>query len=224
MEPAAREATALANRARGNNAGYRRGELFDDLWDNAVTQSGGANSGLNLQNNLRQAVGGAIRRTKGESRASKAHYNDDEIAAMEQFARVPFGDAALRYVDRLAGGGGGLGAMVAGGIGGGYIGQQVKDSPVGGFALGAGVPAAGLALRLIGNRRANANMQELSEMVRRRTPLYQERAANAPMVQPGKSGSQMLRDAITTGLVKNVFGTQEDAEDDPLRITVTPRR
>ena len=66
-------------------------------------------------------------------------------------------------------------------------------------------------------------MNELSDMVRRRTPLYQERFATAPMTEPSKSSSQMLRDAITAGLVQQGFG-QTRGEDDPLRITVNPRR
>jgi len=224
-EAAAAEASALANRARGNYGGYKRGEFFDDMMDNAITSAKGAYSGLNLQNRLRQVAGGALRRSKGESPASRAGYNDEEIAALTRFARVPAGDATLRYIDRLAGGGGGLGATVAGGIGGGIAGQYLKDNPAAGTAVGIGIPALGLTLRAIGNRRATANMNELSDMVRRRTPLYQERLATAPMTDPGKSNSQMLRDAITAGLVQQGFGMNpRSPEDDPLKITVNPRR
>lgn len=226
MQAQAAEATALANRARGNYAGYRRGEMFDDLMDNALTSAGGAASGLNLQNRLRQGIGGAVKRTKGESRASKAGLNDAEIQAMTDFARVSPGDQALRYVDRIMGGGGGLGALsaTAAGITGGGAAGYVQENPWVGATLGAGVLPAGLALRAFGNRRAHRQMAELGDLVRQRTPLYQERAAIAPTVGPGKTGSQMLRDAITTGLIDSGFGQVDSVEDEPLRITVNPKR
>jgi len=211
MQQAASEATALANRARGNYGGYRRGEFIDDLIDNARTSAGAAASGLNVQNVLRQGARSAVRRTKGESPASKKGFNDAEIGALTDFARVGPTDQALRYVDRIMGGGGGLGALgatAAGVTGGAGVGFMQENPWIGG-ALGAGVLPAGLALRAFGNRRANRQINELGDMVRRRTPLYDERAAVAPMVTPGKSGSQMLRDMMTAGLIAQGFGQQE---------------
>jgi hypothetical protein len=175
---------------------------------------------------LRQGARSAVRRTKGESPASRAHFDDPEIAALTEYARVKPADEALRYVDRVMGGGGGLGALAAtaAGVGAGGGAGWLQGDPTAGAVLGAGALPAGLALRMFGNRRALRQINELSDTIRQRSPLYAERAANAPIVQPGKSGSQMLRDAITTGLVQSGFGQVDSVEDEPLRITVNPRR
>jgi len=212
-EAAAAEATALANRARGNYGGYKRGQMFDDMIENATTSAGGAASGLNLQNRLRQVVGSGLRQKEGTSAFSRAGYNPEEIAKLTDFARVPIGDASLRYVDRLFGGGGGLGAVVAGGVGaagGGTLGHYFKDDPTWGGVAGVGIPAAGLGLRLLGNRRATQNMANLGDMIRRRTPLYQERAATAPMVPPAGGGMPAsARDAMVVELLRR----QQQAEE-----------
>jgi hypothetical protein len=106
-------------------------------------------------------------------------------------------------MDRLFGGGGGLGAIAAGGVGGGAVGQYFKDDPTWGSIAGVGVPAAGLGLRLLGNRRATQQMQGLGNMARERAPLYQERLAAAPMVPPpGGGAAASARDALTIELLR----------------------
>jgi len=203
-ERAAAEASALAQSARDAHGAYRRSQLWDSLTENALTSAGSANSGLNVQNRLRQVVTGGLRQNdKGQSAFSKAHYSTEEIARLTEFARVPRGDATLRYMDRLFGGGGGLGAIAAGGVGGGAVGQYFKDDPTWGSIAGVGVPAAGLGLRLLGNRRATQQMQGLGNMARERAPLYQERLAAAPMVPPpGGGAAASARDALTIELLR----------------------
>jgi hypothetical protein len=203
-ERAAAEASALAQSARDAHGGYRRSQLWDSLTENALTSAGAANSGLNVQNRLRQVVAGGLRQNdKGQSAFSKAHYSPEEIAQLTEFARVPRGDAALRYVDRIMGGGGGLGATVAGGTAGGFAGKWLQDDPTWGSIAGVGIPAAGLGLRILGNRRATRNMADLGDMVGQRTPLYQERVGAAPMAPPPGGGvPSSIRDAITLELLR----------------------
>lgn len=203
-ERAAAEASALAESARQAHGAYRRSQLWDSLTDNALTSAGSANSGLNVQNRLRQVVTGGLRQNdKGQSAFSKAHYSPEEIARLTEFARVPRGDATLRYMDRLFGGGGGLGAMAAGGVAGGAADKYFRDDPTWGSIAGAGIPAAGLGLRLLGNRRATQQMQGLGNMVRERAPLYQERLATAPLVPPpGGGATASARDALTIELLR----------------------
>lgn len=205
----AAEATRAAQQAsvaRKMRAGEGRAEMFNDILENALTSAGAQHSGLNVQNKLRQGVSAGLRQKEGSSAFSRAGYSDEEIAKLTEFARVPRSDATLRYIDRLAGGGGGLGAVVAGGVGGGAAGQYFKDDPQMGTAVGVGIPAIGLALRGIGNRRAAGTMNELGEMIRRRNPLYEARAAAAPMV-PGSSPlsgptTKWFRDAIALEMIK----------------------
>jgi len=121
----------------------------------------------------------------------------------------------LGYADKYVGGGGGVGAVVAGGVGGHYLG----DNP----AAGVGVTAAGLGLRVLGNRRAARDINELRDLISQRNPLYQQRAANAPLAPPpGGAGVANVRDALTTELVKQGYFQTEDGKLIP-RITVTPR-
>jgi hypothetical protein len=87
-EAAAAEASALANRARGNYGGLKRGTALDSVIENATTATGAAHSGLNLENTLKQHVKSFVRQDKdGNSPASKAGYNEEEIAALKDYAR-----------------------------------------------------------------------------------------------------------------------------------------
>jgi len=214
-ERAAAEAAALAQSARDAHGAYRRSQLWDSLTDNALTSAGSANSGLNVQNRLRQVVTGGLRQNdRGQSAFSKAHYTPEEIARLTEFARVPRGDATLRYMDRLFGGGGGLGAMAAGGVAGGAADKYLRDDPTWGSIAGAGIPAAGLGLRLLGNRRATRQMQELGTMAGSRAPLYRERVATAPLAPPPGGGTAAgVRDALTLEILR---------QQGIPRITVTP--
>jgi len=221
-EAAAREASALAESAREAHGAYRRGQMFDSMVNNATTSAAGANSGLNFANRMRQTVGGKLRENdKGQSPLSKAHFNDDEIAAATKFARVPRGDATLRYIDRVMGGGGGIGVTIAG-VGGGAAGGQYLDNPTWGGTLGVAVPAAGFALRALGNRRALGQVNALNDMVHQRSPLYRERAAAAGLQAPPGSGPETARNIMTQALIQQGYG-QTGFEDEPrLRLTVHP--
>jgi hypothetical protein len=216
-EAAAREATALAERARANYGGYKRAQAWDDLIANAETTTGATHSGLNLQNELRKGVRSMVRQKEGLSPASKAGYTPAEIAALTNFAQGSAGTNMLRGASNILGGGGGLATMLSAGLGlggGTAAGQYFKDDPVWGGVAGLALPATGLALRKIGNARAARETADLGSMIRQRTPLYQERAANAPMVPPGGSGAARARDALTLELLR--------LQGIP-RITVTPR-
>lgn len=202
-EAAAAQASALAERARGNYAGYKRGQFFDDLISNAQNAAGSANSGLNLMNQLRQGARSAVRQTQGVSPASKAGYNQEEIAALRDYARGNSVANVLRYASNALGGGGGVAVPVIGGVLGGTAGQYVQQNPWMGTILGVAAPATGLALRMLGNRRANQDILELSNLIRQRTPLYQERVAAAPMAPPAGGGTAAnIRDAITYEMLR----------------------
>jgi len=109
--------------------------------------------------------------------------------------------------DSVGGGGGSVGLAAGGLIGSGVgagLGKLSSDDPSAGAIWGAAAPVAGLGLRLLGNRKAGADLTQLRNLIAQRTPLYQERAAAAGMA-PG-SGSPNLakgtRDAIATEVIK----------------------
>ena len=203
-EPAARQAATLARNARGDYAGYKRVQALDELIENARSTTGATASGLNLQNELRKGVRTFAKEKGGDSPASKQGYTRDEIAALTAFTRPGRLDSTMRYADRMLGGGGGLGALVAGGGAGGAGGAYFKDEPGAGAALGGAAVGTGLLLRTIGNRRAHANINELRDMIARRTPLHDYRVSMAG-TQPGAGSPQTaktLRDAIALEMLK----------------------
>jgi hypothetical protein len=214
MEAAAADASAIANRAHGNYAGYKRGQFWDDLMSNAQDTAGATHSGLNLQNELRKGVRSAIRQREGVSPASRAGFNQDEIGAFRDFDRGNFGTNLLRGTSAALGGGGGIGIPLAAGIYGtlGAGGSFLSGDPTWSGTLGVLAPVAGLGLRHWGNQRAMNEITNLGNMIRQRTPLYQERAATAPMVTPpGGQGTQRARDAITLELLRQQQGDSSNA-------------
>lgn len=205
-EHLAADAARVADTARQLHGGFRRTQAMDELIGNAERQAGSTYSGLNLQNELRKAVKSALKERKGESSFSKAGYNADELAAFDQFTRGSRTNNALRYVDKVLGGGGGLGATVAAvglpaaGGGLGYF----KDDPETGALVGGGAAALGLGLRTLGNRRASADIRQLRDMIAQRNPLYAQRAAVAG-TQPGAGSprtAKAIRDALALELLK----------------------
>lgn len=215
-----REAALASQRAleaRGNWAGYRRTEAIDDLVHNAQNTAAANYSGLNLENELRKSVRSFVKQKAGDSPASKAGFSDPEVAAFNDFVQGSRGGNALRWAGRTLGGGGGLGAMAALGVAGGSAAKYFKDDPELSAAIGVGAPALGLAARAIGNRRANASVQELRDMVARRTPLYDYRTMMTGM-QPGPGAprtAKAARDAVALEVMKQAQPgrTETDASD-----------
>lgn len=203
-----REAALAADRAREASRGwgaFRRTEIIDDLIDNARTKAGSQHSGLNLQNIIRQDVKALTKRKAGESPASKAGFNEDEISKMTDFSRGGAGDNFMRYVDRALGGGGGLGAMAAGGFSGQFADRYFGGDRDVGTAIGLGAPAAGMVLRAIGNRRALSNINQLQNTIAQRSPAYEYRTIFAG-TQPGPGSApraaKATRDAIALEILK----------------------
>lgn len=196
-QQAAAEASALAQRARGNYGAYRRGQTWDDLVENASTGAGSVNSGLNLENKLRAGTASLVRLKDGQSAASKAGFNPDEIDALTKYARGKTGSNVLRWASNITAGGGGIGAPVVGYLAGGATGQYFKDNPEAYLAA----PAVGLGLRMLANRRAHREVLELGDMIRRRSPLFQDRAATAPM-NPIAQGTSRARNVIAQELLR----------------------
>jgi hypothetical protein len=73
-----------------------------------------------------------------------------------------------------------------------------------------------------GNRIALRNANSIDEMVRQRSPLFQQRAATAGMVQPGTpAAAEGVRDAATLALMNQTtkpsgrlyVGPNRDASD-----------
>ena len=201
-EAAARQAGGIYDTARQMHAGSMRTGALDEMIRNAERTSGATHSGLNLRNELQKTIRTGLKEKKGDSSFSKAGYSPAEIAEFNRFSRGQGNvSRTMGYVDKYLGGGGGLGALIAGGIGGKALSGEDDGT---GIAKGLGVSALGLGLRTIGNRRAAADINRVRDLIAQRNPLYQARAANAPMVPgPGSPrAAKAMRDALALQVIQ----------------------
>ena len=209
-EREAERAAQRAMEARGNWAAYKRTEALDDLISNAQNTAGATYSGLNLQNELRKGIRSFVRQKGGESQASKAGFTDPEVAAFTQYTRGTTPTNLLRYASNAMGGGGGsvgiAGGIVGGGALGGAYGKYFHDDPEAGTAaLGLLTPVVGAGLRMIGNRRANTEINQLRDLIAQRSPAYDYRklfAGTRPGPGSAPRTAKATRDAIALEILK----------------------
>lgn len=172
----------LWDRGRGDYAAAMRsnditGELdraYTGVLEQAELGAQAAHSGRNFDNTVRQKVAASIKKEKDVSGLS-----DEEIAALRRVVDGGPARNVARKVGNWLGAGGGLGqTFLAGGgaAGGGAIGG------IPGAVVGAMVPAAvGGSARSLANTLAKRSVNQADEMIRKRSPLFEERVANPEM-------------------------------------------
>jgi hypothetical protein len=160
--------------ARANYAAAKRSEFLSGKLDRAERQAAAANSGLNLDNTIRQRANDILNRDKLQTGYTKAE--------LKLLRRVVDGDKStntLRFAANILGGGGGLGMSVGGTIG--AAGGAALGGPLG-AAIGAiGAPAVGYGLKKGGGALTRKTVRKIDTATRMRSPLYQEMLLNAPM-------------------------------------------
>lgn len=170
---------AVANYAAGKRSNIVVGKAaLGDL--NAAT----AGSGANEDNALRQAIKQLVRPVNNDivPKAQRLGFNQPEIDAMNQVARgTPLGNTA-RYLGKLAPTGSVSGVLSAGA---GYG----AAGPVGAAAL----PAAGYLAKKIGDMSTKSAIKTLDSLVRSRSPLAQQVAAQLPPHVVAKLPPKTLR-------------------------------
>lgn len=149
---------------REANANYSRAMQANNIDQKVIqaeTRAAAANSGMNVSNTIRQRMADVVLNPK-QNRGMHA----DDVAAAAQIAEGTRAGNIVRKLGNMAGGGGGMGTLVAGAIGSGaaYAGDT---NPIAGLAL----PALGMALRGVGNRITLKQAEKLSEAIRSRAPL-----------------------------------------------------
>lgn len=190
--PAA-EAGRVFDDALGNYAASKRSEKLAGVEYRADLRSSSANSGQNIGNTIRQRAADVLLQPKLRAGLSK-----EEIAALEQVVKGTATQNTLRYVGNMLGGGGGLGAIVTGGIAGGATGGAF-GGPLG-VAAGIGVPALGVAAKKGSNYLTRKAFENVDELTRTRSPLYREMAKNA--------GSKPLPANKTQALIRLMIAQQ----------------
>jgi hypothetical protein len=187
----------LFERGRGNYAAAQRSNDITGELDRATTgileraegRAKAANSGRNMDNTLRQKTEAVLEKPKEIS-----GYNDAEIAALQQVVDGGAGRNLARNIgNKLGGGGGSAQTLFAGG--GAAAGAAMGGVP--GALMGAAAPTAvGATARSIANALAKKDMRAVDELLRKRSPLYEERLANPKMSVKTPEGRAALIRAL----------------------------
>ena len=197
MAGPAGEVAAVIKPARANQAAaFRSNELTGEL-DRAITGVGEraasraavTYSGRNFDNALRQR----IEQFLADPRSIRG-WSDAELAAAERLYEGGAFKNIARGIGNAFGGGGGWGMMATGmGVG---AGAGSMFGPLG--ALGGAIvaPATGLTARSLANRMSRAELRALDELVRKRSPLYQQ-MPNVPADATGRAA--VLRGLLGAG-------------------------
>jgi hypothetical protein len=114
---------------------------------------------MNLGNTIRQKFRSILANPRG--------YSDEEIAAMRSIVRGSYTQDALRIAGNILGGGGGLGSLASAAAG----------HAAEGMAGAIGFPAMGMGVRQLGNMLTVRKVNALDEMIRSRSPLAGDMAA-----------------------------------------------
>lgn len=171
----------LFDTGRGNYAAAMRSNDITGALDRANTgildrslaRAQSAHSGRNIDNTIRSKIEEVLKKPK-----EVAGYTDNELAALTGAMEGGAVRNSARTVGNLLGGGGGLGTTVlaaTGAIPGAMYGGTT------GAVVGATPAIGGAVARSIANALAKRDIKKVDELLRKRSPMYEERAANAPM-------------------------------------------
>jgi hypothetical protein len=179
------------NEGLGNYAAGKRSQTLTKIEDKADRQSASSNSGLNLDNTLRQKINKVLDNPRG--------YSPEEVTAMERFIYGTKPRNAARRVSNVLGGGGGLGALAASGVGGGLAGIAglMAGAPATasgyGAAIAAGIPPLlGAGLKSAENALASKHLRQLGDTVRARSPLAEKGPYQGAII-PSEQRTTLLR-------------------------------
>lgn len=192
----AEEAARTIVQARGNASARFRSNDLTGIENAAELRAAAAGSGRNLGNTIRQRLASFIL-DEGNIRGFSAQ----ELAAIREVVEGTATTNTIRQVSNMLGGGGGLGlsAMAAlGAMAGGDVAGQV------GMAVGAALPTAlGAGTRGAYNATTRRQLSLADDLVRRRSPLYEERVANAPTVVDVPEASTAFAKLLMSGYFNN---------------------
>lgn len=189
-------ASKMYREADANYAAGSRSDRLQGLDYAADLRSSAANSGQNYGNALRSRIASVLTDKK-----KRAGFNSDEIASLEGIVRGDAKADTARGVGNLLGGGGGLGAGFTGAVGGGFTAAATGDPLM--VALGASIPPTiGYATKKVANALSEREFARIDEMTRRRSPLYEQMQADAPLM----AGDTASRAAVIRALLLSEQG------------------
>jgi flagellar hook-basal body complex protein FliE len=203
-QAAANKAGDLYAQGRGDYAAAKRSDKVEGAGEYAKFKASSANSGSNVDNNIRQQVRPLIDPRHVDRRL--AGFTPDERQAVEGVVNGSGSRNFLRTTGNVLGGGGGLGRLATGAVAGnagagvGYLAAGPIGSAVGSTLGATIVPSIGAAARAGANSLAQRDLAAAAETIRQRSPLFQERQAAAPMVvNPNVSGKAAMGATLGAG-------------------------
>lgn len=183
--------------SRGDYAAAKRSEKITGAEERAELNAAVANSGANVDNQLRARAAELLKKPK-ETRG----FSKEELALIRRIAEGTFTTNFTRRLGNLLGGGGGLGAQVTGGLG------MAAGGALGGFpAAGVGYflpPLVGAASKKASAALVGKQYEKLDEAVRKRSPLYEQMLKSKPM----EAADPTTRAAIARALML-IYGSPE---------------
>lgn len=164
----AQAAASILNDAKGNYAAMKRATRFDDAEYRAELNTASAHSGGNINNATRQALKSIL-----ISPSKRRGFSDDEIAQIEQVVKGTATGNVMRKVGKLLSTSGMHGANV-------IAGSAVAAPLTHGASLA--LPAIGIVAKKIADMSTGAAVRKLDEMIRSRSPLAAQVAAQNPQI------------------------------------------
>ncbi len=172
-------------KGRGNVAASKRSNAITGELDTAHTgileraedRAAAANSGQNIGNSIRQRIANLLADKK-----QLGGWNGQEIAQAELINQGTRGMNASRFVGNFMGGGGGLGAQITSAL---SAGAGAAAGGIPGAAAGATVgPIVGASSKAIEGALTRRQVEKLDEMLRKRSPAYEDAPTNYTVVSP----------------------------------------
>ena len=173
FDPAQVSAGKFLREGNANYAAAKRSDLVGGIGTSAELRAAAANSGQNIGNATRSRVASAL-----ESPKRISGFNDAERAALEGIVTGSKAANRTRTAGNYLGGGGGLGALsatAAGGAAGGLVG-----GPIGAGVGATAAPIAGILSKNLSNRLTTKALSRADELIRKRSPLYEQLLKKAP--------------------------------------------
>ena len=190
----ANEIAKILIKGKSNYAAGKRAETLAKLQGAADLRAAVANSGQNVGNATRSRLASLLEKPKQSGGFTKA-----EKAMIEDVARGSGTANTMRAIGNVLGGGGGLGALATGGIGGAS--GAAMGGPIG-AAIGATVPpVVGAAMKRGSANLTRKALEKVARETRKRSPLYEERLANAQMEAiPAERRAVLLRALLASNV------------------------
>jgi hypothetical protein len=172
--PAAAAAKTVAD-ARANYAASFRSKGVEKAVTKAEQDAAAANSGANLGNRVRQRLKSLL-----QSDSATRGYSKEELEFLGEVVSGKFGANLARWASNFLGGGGGMAQYLVGG--GAALGGGLLGGPYAAAAAATAVPLLGVGLRAASNKLTERHAQSLAELLRMRSPLYEQATKNPPTV------------------------------------------